>query len=335
MNGKRTTQKDVARLAGVSQAMVSMVVNGVGDQSVPVETTERIMQAVRELGYIPNRFAQALKTNRTMTIACLVPDITNPFYPDLIRGVQKAVAAQNYDVITMNTDGLLANETHFLDWALQGRVDGVVGVFFQLKAKELAPLLDAGIPVVRLQSSQRKGGNLAIDAIFVDSYKASVHVVERLVAKGHRRIAMVAGDGGPHPMRIEGYSSAVAREGIEPCIVTDEMFNEVGGHRAAGKVLAGGYGPTAIFAANDLMAIGTMLALRENGIRIPEQVAVVGFDDILAARLVTPALTTVDQQQGTMGEKAVEILLERLGGKRTGPGIIREVPFHFIERDSM
>src|SRR5665213_2506959 len=122
MIGKRATQRDVARIAGVSQAAVSMVLSGGGTTSIPAETWQRITDAARELGYAPNRFAQALKTSRTMTVACVVPDITNPFYPSLVRGIQSVTDGLNYDLITVNTDGLAERERHFLDWLRQGRV---------------------------------------------------------------------------------------------------------------------------------------------------------------------------------------------------------------------
>jgi LacI family transcriptional regulator len=331
----RPTQKDVAIRAGVSQATVSMVLGGATTQSVSAETVLRIRAVAEELGYVPNRFAQALKTRRTMTIACIVPDITNPFYPGLIRGVQKIAQDRDYDVIAVNTDGIPARERHFLDWARQGRVDGVIGVFFTVRVQDFVPLLDIGIPVVRIESAKKRGGDLAIDDIFVDSHAAAISVTEHLIAKGHRRIAMVAGTGGPQGVRVEGYREVLGRAGIEPLVVIDNAFSEDGGFRAAEAILATGYEPTAIFAANDLMAIGVMQALRERNIAIPSEIAVFGFDDISAARLVTPPLSTVAQFQDRMGEKAAEILIERLSGSRSGKGTIEEMPFQLIERGTV
>ena len=330
---RRATQKDVARLAGVSQATVSMVLSG-GAPAIPAETWERITNAARELGYVPNRAAQALRTSRTMTIACIVPDITNPFYPALIRGIQSVTDKVSYDVLSVNTDGSPERERHFLDWFRQGRVDGVIGVFFTLKAKDFKPLVDAGVPVVRIESSKKRGGDIAIDDIFVDSRAAAYAVTKRLLALGHSRIAMIAGRGGPQGVRVEGYREALLEAGIEPHVVIDEAFSEVGGTRAAEKILDGGFAPTAIFAANDLMAIGVMQALRERGIEMPRDVAVVGFDDISAARLVTPPLTTVAQFQDKMGARAAKILLDRLNGKAPPGGTATEMPFSLIERGS-
>ncbi|UVC07480.1 LacI family DNA-binding transcriptional regulator [Rhizobium sp. TH2] len=330
----RATQKDVAKAAGVSQATVSMVLSGGGAPSIPAETWQRITKAAKDLGYVPNRFAQALKTSRSMTIACIVPDISNPFYPSLIRGIQTVTDGLNYDVIAVNTDGSPERERHFLDWARQGRVDGVIGVFFTLRASDFGPLVEAGVPVVRIESSKKRGGELAIDDIFVDSHAAAFGVTEYLIGQGHARIAMVAGRGGPQGTRIMGYRAALAEKGYADHVVIDEEFNEVGGIRATEAILASGFQPTAIFAANDLMAIGVMQALRERDIKIPEQIAVAGFDDISAAKLVTPSLTTVAQFQSDMGKTAALTLMERLQGRKTGAGTALEMPFELIQRGS-
>ncbi len=320
-------------MAGVSQATVSMVLSG-GSPAIAAETWGRITHAARELGYTPNRFAQALKTNRTMTIACIVPDITNPFYPALMRGIQSITDGLSYDVIAVNTDGTPERERHFLDWSRQGRVDGIIGVFFTLRATDFRPLVDAGVPVVRIESSKKRGGDLPIDDIFVDSHAGAYAVTRYLIARGHRRISMIAGRGGPQGVRIEGYKAALIEAGGEPNVVLDDTFSEAGGLRAAQSILASPYRPTAIFAANDLMAIGVMQALRERGLVIPKDIAVVGFDDISAAKLVTPSLTTVAQFQYQMGVRAAQILMERLRGSRPGAGTALEMPFSLIERGS-
>jgi LacI family transcriptional regulator len=329
----RATQKDVARLAAVSQATVSLVLSG-GGRAIPAETWGRITRAAQDLGYVPNRAAQALRTSRTMTIACIVPDITNPFYPALIRGIQSVTDGISYDVLSVNTDGHPERERHFLDWFRQGRVDGVIGVFFTLRARDFKPLIDAGVPVVRIESSKKKGGDIAIDDIFVDSQAAAYELTNYLIGRGHRRIAMIAGRGGPQGVRIEGYRAALAEAGIEPHVVIDAEFSEVGGVRATEAILSGSYKPTAIFAANDLMAIGVMQSLRERGVKIPGDIAVAGFDDISAAKLVTPSLTTVAQFQGDMGVKAAQILMERLRDSKPGAGTALEMPFRLILRDS-
>ena len=333
MKPRRATQNDVAQLAGVSQATVSMVLSG-AHAEIPSETFERISAAAKQLGYVPNRFAQALKTNRTMTIACMVPDITNPFYPALMRGIQSVSEAQGYDVIAVNTDGLADCERHFLNWSLQGRVDGVIGVFWNLRAEDFRPVVSGGVPVVRIESGRKGVGDIPLDNIYVDSRAGSIAMVHALVAKGHYRIAMIAGRGGPQRVRVDGYSAALIDAGGSPDVVLDDAFNEEGGFRAAQAILSRKERPTAIFAANDLMAIGVMQALRMGGVSIPGDIAVAGFDDISAARLVSPALTTVAQHQHEVGIRAAEILMDRIKGRVTGMGTAVEMPFTLIERGS-
>ncbi|SJZ59507.1 LacI family DNA-binding transcriptional regulator [Consotaella salsifontis] len=331
----RPTQKDVAIKAGVSQAAVSMVLSGTSTPAISADTVRRIHAVAKELGYAPNRFAQALKTRRTLTIACIVPDITNPFYPSLVRGVQAIAQDHDYDVITVNTDGLEERERHFLRWAREGRVDGLVGVFFNLRAQDFSEALDAGIPVVRIESSKKAGGPIAIDDIFIDSKAASISVVNYLMEAGHRRIAMIAGSGGPQRVRVEAYLERLSQAGLPSLVVVDEAFSESGGYRAAERILVSDFEPTAIFAANDLMAIGVMQALRQHGLNVPGDVAVVGFDDIPPASLVSPALSTVSQFQDKLGEKAAAILLERLSGDRQGAGVAHEMPYQLIKRESV
>ena len=331
---KRPTQRDVAAKAGVSQAAVSMVLSAVEPLPMPDQTVARIRRAALELGYVPNRAAQALKTRRTMMAACIVPDITNPFYPALVRGIQSVTEGHGYDVITLNTDGREERERHFLDWARQGRVDGLIGVFFHLQARDLAPLIQQGLSVVRIEPSRKRGGDIPIDDIFVDNRAAAAAVANYLISQGHERVAMIAGKHGPQEMRVKGYRDALKAKGLEARVEIVPSFTEEGGYAATLELLRERHRPTAIFAANDLMAIGAMRALREASVAIPDEVAVVGFDDIPSAPLVTPPLTTVTQFQERMGIRAAEILLERLTGVRMGPASTHEMPFQLVLRQS-
>ncbi|HWJ73188.1 MAG TPA: LacI family DNA-binding transcriptional regulator [Kaistia sp.] len=331
---RRVTQRDVARLASVSQTTVSLVLSGAPTSQIPAETLERVQAAMRELGYVPNRWARALKTNKTMTLACVVPDIANPFYPSLLRGMQSAADHAGYDVITVNTDGAAEREQRFLNWSLEGRVDGVVGVFFTLRVADFQPLTDAGIGVVRIESSKKKVGPLPVDNLYIDNEAAAGEVTRYLIRRGYRRIAMIAGLGGPQEGRLNGYEAALLEAGRKPLIVADEAFNEEGGFRAAQQLFALPARPDAIFAANDMMAIGAMAAAHEAGLAVPGDVAIAGFDDIFAARLVTPALTTISQFQYDLGTTAAEVLLDRLQRGNAGPGTSQAMPFRLIERSS-
>jgi LacI family transcriptional regulator len=332
-NRKRATQWDVARKAGVSQATVSLVLGG-SSLGAHAKTSARVLKVVSELGYRPNRPAQALRTGRTKTIAVVVPDICNPFFPSLLKGAQSVADSAGYDVITLNTAGQRDSERRILRWGVEGPVDGVIGVFFTLKANEFRPLIDAGVGVVRIESTVKKPGLLPIDNLFVDNRAAAAAVVRFLIERGHRKITMLAGPDGPQAARAEGYRLALAERRLDADIVRGAEFNEAGGRAAAASVLARPNRPSALFAANDLMAIGAMAALRDDGVAIPHEMAVIGFDDIFIASLVSPSLTTVSQFQHDIGITAAETLLERLRGDGSMPGINREMPYRLIERES-
>jgi LacI family transcriptional regulator len=335
MSYQRITQREVARAAGVSQATVSMVMSRGRTHAIPPETFERVMQVARDLGYVPNRQAQALKTRRTKTLACVVPDVTNPFYPSLVRGIQTIADAAGYDVIVLNTDGSAERERRFLEWSLRGTIDGVVGVFFKIRAADFASIVRASIAVVRIEASAKRDGALPIDNLFVDNAAAAAEATRYLVERGHRRIAMIVGSGGPERNRISGYLHALGEVGYAPQVVTFGEFNQEGGYRATRDVLDAPVRPTAIFAGNDQMALGAMAAIREAGLTIPGDVALMGFDDTFAASVVTPQLSTVSQRQFALGQAATEMVLERLNDlPPDAPGRLREMPFEVVKRQS-
>jgi LacI family transcriptional regulator len=330
----RPTQKDIAKLAQVSQATVSLVLNGISDASVPRATQVKVLHAAKSLGYVPNRVAQSLRTQQTKTLACIVPDITNPFYPALERGAQKSAESNGYDVLIYNTDGLLAKERRCLDRLLEGRVDGVIGVFFHLTAVDLRPLLERKIGVVRIEANPKKTGPWPLDNLFVDNVSGAKAATQYLIQCGHRRIAMIAGAGGPERNRVSGYLQALNEAGLEPQLVSHGDFNEESGYRLTKEIL-GGARPTAIFAGNDLMAFGAMSAIREAQLTIPDDIAVMGFDDIFAARFVTPPLSTVNQFQYELGRVAAEMVLERINKlPAETSGQQRQMPFEVVKRQS-
>ena len=330
----RPTQKDIAKLAQVSQATVSLVLNGISDASVPRVTQLKVLHAAKSLGYVPNRVAQSLRTQQTKTLACIVPDITNPFYPALERGAQKSAETNGYDVLIYNTDGLPAKERRCLDRLLEGRVDGVIGVFFHLTAVDLRPLLERKIGVARIEANPKKIGPWPLDNLFVDNVGGAKAATQYLIQRGHRRIAMIAGAGGPERNRVSGYLEALNEADLEPQLVSHGDFNEDSGYRLTKEILSGAC-PTAIFAGNDLMAFGAMSAIREAQLTIPDDVAVMGFDDIFAARFVTPPLSTVNQFQYELGRVAAEMVLERINKLPADTsGRQRQMPFEVVKRQS-
>ncbi|MGH2616557.1 MAG: LacI family DNA-binding transcriptional regulator, partial [Thermomicrobiales bacterium] len=330
--GRRPTQADVARLAGVSQAMVSYIVSETTTVVVPDATRQRILTAIAELGYVPDRAARSLRTRKTLTLACIIPDIINPFYPAFQRGIQDAADHLGYDVLTYNTDGDPEKEARCLRSVQQGRVDGVVAVLFHQTAVALRDLLDRGIAVVRFEAGRKEAGPWPIDNLYVDNAAAARAVITHLIQRGHSRIGVITGRKGPRPARLLGYLRALTEYGIEPDdrLVREGDFQEREARLAMRELLALASPPTAIFAVNDLMAIGALVAIREAGLRVPDEIAVAGFDDIPAAQFVSPALTTIAQHPERLGRRAAEMLLERLNGAAPDHGRSEEMPYELI-----
>jgi LacI family transcriptional regulator len=269
-----------------------------------------------------------------MTLACIVPDITNPFYPGLVRGLQATAAPAGYDVLIYDTDGEPEGERRALSWLQQGRADGVVGTFFHLRAPDLAAVARKRIPIVRLGGERNIRGALPIDSVFIDNTAAAAEMTRLLIRRGHCRIAMIMGEFGPGRRRALGYETVMREAGLATEVVTDSTYSEEAGTRAMRSLLARGRDrPTAVFGANDMLAIGAMQAAREAGLSIPNDVAIVGFDDIATAKLL--GLTTVRQPEFELGSLAARTLIERLQpGGLERPGKSLELAFEIVERSS-
>lgn len=319
----RPTQKDIAVAAGVSQATVSIVLNKVETPSVPMATRERILKLAGELGYRPSHPARTLRSARTMTLACVVPDITNPFYPGLVRGLQTTAAPAGYAVLIYDTDGTPDGEKRALDWLQQGRADGAVGVFYHHRAPDLGDVART-LPLVLLGRQVRRSGP-PIDSVFIDNVEASAAMTRWLIQRGHRRIAMTVAEYGPTRTRAEGYEAVMRDAGLVPQLVV--------GVPALATLLAERDRPTAVFGANDMLAIGALQAVREAGLSVPGDVAIVGFDDIPTAKLL--GLTTVRQPEFELGALAARTLIDRLQpGGMTAAAKSLELEFEIVERAS-
>ncbi len=333
---KRPTQADVAKKAEVSQALVSYVINNNHSVTIPDETRQRIFKAMDALGYVPNVTARRLRSSKTYTIAGIIPDITNPFYPAFERGIQDIADQHHYDLIMYNTDGALEREQKCLHSMLQGRVDGVIGIFFHLRAPDLSLLIEQQVHVVRLEGIPKAPGSMPLDNIYIDNIAASRMAVEFLISKGHQSIAMLTSHEGPARFRKTGYCEALEAHSIpfDSSLISYGFYSEDGGYQAMETLLQTGIHTTAVFAANDLMAMGAMIAIREAGLSIPDDIAIMGFDDIPAARLVYPALSTVAQFQRHLGQRAAEMLMERCNGHVQNRGRSVEMPYRLVERAS-
>lgn len=337
-NRNKPTQSDVARLAEVSQATVSYVLNNSTAVSVPEETRERVIAAVAELGYVPNRVARSLRTSKSHTIAAIIPDITNPFYPAFARGIQDVAEQAGYDVFVYNTDGVEAKERKALLSVHQGGVDGVIMTPFYATPDYAAPILSTGTSIVILGNTESSWADYGVDNLLADNAGGAREAVNYLIDRGHTRIGMIAGIAGTPPRegRVVGYRQALQEHHIplDNILIRAGDFTEAGGYEAMLELLKLSPRPTALFAANDLMALGALVALREAGISIPAEMAVVGFDDIPAAALINPPLTTVAQFPGELGRRAAEMLFERIRGQTDASGRVEFAPTKLIVRSS-
>lgn len=333
---RRPTQADIARAVGVSQALVSQVLNRATTLAVPDDTKQRILEAAHRLGYVTNRAARSLRTRKSSTIAYVIPDITNPFYPEFVRGIEERADASGYDLVTYSTRNMAEKELRALDAVQQGLVDGVIGVFFHVSAKHLKPLVDRGIPIVRFESRPRCVRDFPLDCVYVNNLEAGKAVVDYLVLRGHRRIAMITGRSGPRRDRFLGYARGLAAHGLawDPSLVRYGDFRAEGGYQAMRELLRSDPLPTATFVNNDLMAFGALGALRDAGVDVPGEMAVVGFDDIPMAALVDPSLTTIAQRPRAIGKRAAELLIARLEGDESPEGKCEEIPFDLVSRRS-
>ncbi|MDQ7850245.1 MAG: LacI family DNA-binding transcriptional regulator [Armatimonadota bacterium] len=313
------TIRDVALHAGVSVATVSRVINDSPHKVHPV-TRRRVLRAVAHLGYYPNAVAQGLRRGTTRTIALIVPDISNPFFPAVARGVEDVARRHGYALVLGNTDGDAARERAYLEILRKRWVDGVLFASASGDARPLRMLRAGGVPAVLIAREATDG---EIDTVLVDSFAGMRLATAHLLRLGHRRIAYI---GGPRGLpvareRLRGYRQALRDQGIcpDPRLVVAGDFRVEGGRTAVRRLLARRSTFTALAAANDLMAIGAMEALRAAGRRIPDDVAVVGFDDIPFAAFVDPPLTTVAQPTYRLGALAMERLLALMRGEAGAP----------------
>jgi LacI family transcriptional regulator len=304
---------------------------------VPEETRRRILDAVAEVGYIPDRTARGLRTSKTYTVACIIPDITNPFYPAFARGIQDSLEQHGYDAILYNSDYVAEKERKYLHLIQQNHVDGAILTTMHLDTEDYRVLLRRHIAVVRMDVAPVMFPDLPVDVVYSDSTGAARVAVNHLLDRGHTRIAMLDGrDGPPRDTRLIGYRQALTERGIAPdeALIQPADFTEESGYHGMRALLALDERPTAVFAANDLMAIGALSALEQAGLRVPQDIAVMGFDDIPVARMVRPPLSTIAHFTEKQGQRAAELLLDRIDGALDVAGRNVEMPYRLIIRQS-
>jgi LacI family transcriptional regulator len=313
-----TTIKDVARRAGVSPATVSRVLTG--RKSVASALAERVQGAVHELNYRPSAVARSLRTQRTKVWGMIISDIRNPFFTDLVRGVEDGARRYGYSLILGNADERLDKEAAYIELFVAERMAGVIISPASQKMTDVRLLREHGMPVVAVDRELSDDG---VDAVLVDNEGGAYAATAHLIEQGFERIACVTGpdDRTTATARLDGYLRAHAAVGrvVEPGMVRHSDFKQTGGYASAVDLLSARTRPDAFFIANNLMTLGALEAFAERGCEVPGDVGVVGFDDMPWAALLRPPLTTIAQPAYAMGETTAELLYQRGSGDKSPP----------------
>jgi len=317
----RVTIREVAREAGVSVATVSRVLNASGPASAAV--ARRIRDVAARLDYAPNEAARALIRSRTHTLGVLLPDLHGEFFSELIRGIDQRARQAGYHLLisTFHSDPL---EMEAALRAIRGRVDGLLLMAPDVTTRALLTGLSADRVTVLLNPPVGKGDGTPHDAVCVDNVGGARAMTRHLLSLGHNRIAIITGDSHNHDAqdRLRGYRAALraARVPRDPALDVAGDFTEASGFAAAQTLLRLEPRPDAIFAANDAMAVGALLALREAGVRVPEDIGLAGFDDVPMARYLTPALSSVHVAIDELGRRATELAVAAIERQRRRAG---------------
>lgn len=328
------TMKDVARLAGVSTSTVSHVINN--NRFVSDEIRDRVTTAVETLNYAPSALARSLKINQTRTIGMLLTASNNPFYAEVVRGVERSCYERGYSLILCNTEGDVKRMSRSMETLLQKRVDGLL----LMCTENHWPSQEAlsrypSLPIVMMDWAPFTGAN---DIIQDNSLLGGEMATDHLIARGYRKIACIAGplDKTPALERLLGYRQAMRRAGL-PIPDDYEIYSDFefeGGLQAMRQLLALTDPPEAVFTGNDAMAVGAYQALYQQGLSVPQDMAIIGYDDIELAKYMTPPLTTIHQPKDELGELAIDTLLHRLENLDAAPQLLVLTP-ELMARDSV
>jgi DNA-binding LacI/PurR family transcriptional regulator len=311
---KRPTMKDVAELAGVSKTTVSHVINNT--RFVEEETRLRVLQAISELGYRPSAVARSLTTNRTQTVGVIVSDASNYFFAEVLRGIEEVLMPEGYALLVCNTAEILEREAHYLDILMRQRVDGIIAAATSQRWDGLTEIEMKHIPAVFVD---RAFEGLDGPLVEVDNRRGAYTGAKHLIECGHRRVGILAGFQRLSTMRerLAGFREALDEHGIslpEEWVETSQL-SIAGGREAMGRMLAGRQRPTAVFVSNNLLALGALLALKQAGVRCPEDLSIVGFDDHPWAAVSDPPLTVIRQPAEELGRVAADTLLRLVNGE--------------------
>ena len=312
------TIKQVAASSGVSSATVSHVLNGT--RFVSDAVTEQVQKAMKELNYRPNALARSLRSGHTHTLGLILPDSANQYFAEVGHSIEIAAFEAGYSVILCNTENDFEKETFYMDVLTKKQIDGIVFVAMGERSDSLIKLAEMEIPTVVMD---RDFPELEMDVVLSDNLQGGYVATQHLISLGHNRIGCIAGPAGINPSsrRVSGYIQALqaAHLAVEPDLIVNGDFHPESGWEIGRAMLSKSIPPTAIFACNDLMAIGVLRAASELGFQVPDDLALVGFDDIELAAYTNPSLTTIKQPKGEMGVSTLDLLLSRIKDKKTAP----------------
>ncbi|HEX7070697.1 MAG TPA: LacI family DNA-binding transcriptional regulator [Rhodothermales bacterium] len=314
------TLNDIAAKAGVSVSTVSRVLNKKAKKyRISSETEERIVKAAKELSYRPNEIARGLRLKKTNTIGLIAPDVSNPFFAYIIKRVQSVAHGMGYSLIVCNTDENVDQEVSHVNLLFRNRVDGLIAMPVGTRYDHYADWIDKGLPLVLLD---RCFDQLNVRSVVVDNYAGSYEAVEHLIGYGHERIAFIQGLPGTYTnsARLSGYRDALETHGLpyDPELVVGADFRQENGYMETKLLLSKPDRPTAIFATSDMITLGALQAIYEEGLSIPDDISIVMFDDVDFAPFLRCPLTAVRQPKELMGEMAVKMLVDEVRGERQG-----------------
>lgn len=312
----KATIKDIARLADVSTATVSKVVNG-KDEKISAATRMRVIKIIEDVGYVPNRIASSMVTKKTKTLGLIIPDIANPFFPELARGAEDLANKEGYTLILCNSDNSLEKEDAYIDMLQEKMVDGIIFTASSSRTEVSSALKRVRIPVITVDrdidglKSQKK--------IVVDNEVGAYEAVTHMIDRGYKRIYHISGPmtSKPAQQRYKGYLRAHEEKGLNPFEnhLLSGTYTGDWGFKSVEKLISQKAQFDGIFCGNDLIALGALKALHSQNIKVPERVGLVGYDDIYMAQMVTPELTTVNQPNYEMGYQAAQMLVGMIQGK--------------------
>jgi len=327
------TRKQVAELASVSEATVSYVINN-GPRPVAAETRERVLKAIRELGYSPSDVARSLRTQRTSTVGLILPDTVNPFYGEVAQVIENICYERGYTLFLCNSSMSEAREQDYVNVLRSRRVEGVILIPTSADTRAASQLREAGICTVVLEY-EIDGAH----CIIVDEFRGGLLLTQHLLGLGHRRIGCIvlAEDTSSSKARFDGYCAGLQQAGaaLDESLVVRTRPEIAASEAAAFALLDLPNPPTAIFVHNDTLALGVLSAVRKRGLSVPRDISVAGYDDIVESAFFNPPLTTIAYPKRQIGEEAVALLFNLIQNQDgAGSPFTRMLPVTLIERES-